>query len=358
MKLVIYLFKKIIPLFLGAMFFFALVLNLVDLFMNIATYLQNNCSGKDMLTVMLYYIPKTVWYAVPVAILFSTSYGLSEMYATNEIQALLASGVSLFRFTVPLLIVSLLMAYGLYQFENRFVVQTYEKKTTLQDQLLNKTKNENNSNVIVISENGRVIYSASSYIEEQKKLRNCYFIFRNDDRSLDSIVYSMIAVWREEDKYWDLDEPMQYKITEDGLKLVPFDKDLMKELSESYEIFRKTNVDIQSVSAAEAKLYIDHLKKAGLSYNKELSEYYKKFAFPFIVFIVVFLSIGLTGKTRKNVLLISLASCISASVLFYVGMMITMILAKHGYISAFAGAWSPVIFFTIVSVVLMRFART
>ena len=66
----------------------------------------------------------------------------------------------------------------------------------------------------------------------------------------------------------------------------------------------------------------------------------------------------MTGKTRKNVLLISLASCIAASVLFYVTMMVTMILAKHGYISAFSGAWSPVIFFTIISVVLLRFART
>jgi lipopolysaccharide export system permease protein len=117
-------------------------------------------------------------------------------------------------------------------------------------------------------------------------------------------------------------------------------------------------VDVQSVSAEEAKAYIAHLKKAGLPYNEELSEYYKKYAFPFIVFIVVFLSIGLTGKTRKNVLLISLASCIGASVLFYVTMMVTMVLAKHGYISAFSGAWSPVIFFTIVSVVLLRFART
>ena len=109
---------------------------------------------------------------------------------------------------------------------------------------------------------------------------------------------------------------------------------------------------------AQSKVYIRHLKKAGLPYNEELSEYYKKYAFPFIVFIVVFLSIGLTGKTRKNVLLISLASCISASVLFYVTMMVTMVLAKHGYISAFSGAWSPVIFFTIISVVLLRFART
>ena len=118
MKLVFYLFKKVIPLFLGAMLFFALVLNLVDLFMNIATYLQNNCSVKEILLVMAYYVPKTVWYAVPVAILFSTSYVLSDMYATNEIQALLASGVSLFRFTVPLLIVSLVMAFGLFFFEN------------------------------------------------------------------------------------------------------------------------------------------------------------------------------------------------------------------------------------------------
>ena len=152
--------------------------------------------------------------------------------------------------------------------------------------------------------------------------------------------------------------PVQYEPVDGTLKVVPFSNELVNQLTESYEIFRKTNVDVQSVSAQEAKVYINHLKKAGLPYNKELSEYYKKFAFPFIVFIVVFLSIGLTGKTRKNVLLISLASCIAASVLFYVSMMVTMLLAKHGYISAFSGAWSPVIFFTIISIVLLRFART
>ena len=358
MKLIIYLLRKVIPLFFGAMFFFALVLNLVDLFMNIATYLQNNCTAKDMLLVMAYYVPKTVWYAVPVAILFSTSYALSEMYAANEIQALLASGVSLFRFTVPLLIVSLFMAYGLFVFENKCVVQTYEKKTTLQNTLLQKTKNENNNDVIVLSDNGRIIYSAARYIENQKKLRSCYFVFRNEARELLAIIYTKQAVWNTEREVWELEAPVQYEPSGDTIKIAPVNYDLVNTLTESYEIFRKTNVDVQSVSASEAKVYIQHLKKAGLPYNEELSEYYKKFAFPFIVFIVVFLSIGLTGKTRKNVLLISLASCIGASVLFYVTMMVTMILAKHGYISAFSGAWSPVIFFTIVSVVLLKYART
>ena len=358
MKLIIYLLKKVLPLFFGAMFFFALVLNLVDLFMNIANYLQNNCAAKDILMVMAYYVPKTIWYAVPVAILFSTSYALSEMYAANEIQALLASGVSLFRFTLPLLVISLAMAYGLFVFENKFVVQTYEKKTTMQETLLQKKKNENNTNVIVLSNNGRIIYSAARYLESQKKLRTCYFVFRGEERELLAIIYSKQAVWNTERQVWELEEPVQYEPVEDTLKVTNVNYDYVNSLTESYEIFRKTNVDVQSVSAEEAKLYIQHLKKAGLPYNEELSEYYKKFAFPFIVFIVVFLSIGLTGKTRKNVLLISLASCIGASVLFYVTMMVTMVLAKHGYISAFAGAWSPVIFFTVISVVLLRFART
>ncbi len=358
MKLVFYLLKKVIPLFLGAMFFFALVLNLVDLFMNIANYLQNNCTAKDMMMVMAYYIPKTIWYAVPVAILFSTSYALSEMYAANEIQALLASGVSLFRFTVPLLIVSLVMAYGLFVFENKCVVQTFEKKTVLQNTLLQKTKNENNNDVIVLSENGRIIYSAARYIENQKKLRTCYFVFRGEERELLAIIYCKQAIWNAERGVWELEEPVQYEPVDGTIKVTKVNQELVNSLTESYEIFRKTNVDVQSVSASDAKVYIEHLKKAGLPYNEELSEYYKKFAFPFIVFIVVFLSIGLTGKTRKNVLLISLASCILASVLFYVTMMVTMILAKHGYISAFSGAWSPVIFFTVVSVVLLRYART
>ena len=168
MKLVIYLFKKIIPLFFGAMAFFALVLNLVDLFMNIANYLQNGCALKDILTVMANYVPKTIWYSVPVAILFSTSYVLSDMYANNEIEALFASGVSLFRFTFPILFVSFILAFGLFAFENKFVVKTYEKKVQLQNQLLGKTTNENNSDVIVLSDNGRIIYKANRYYEENK----------------------------------------------------------------------------------------------------------------------------------------------------------------------------------------------
>ena len=361
MYLVIYLFKKIIPIFLGSLFFFAVVLNLVDLFMNIATYLQNSAPPLQIIQVMIYYIPKTLWYAVPVAILFSTSYVLSDMYAHNELEALFASGVSLLRFTMPVLILSFLMSFGLFFFENALVVQNFEKKISLQDILLNKAaEKENNKDVIVISENGKIIYKADRYNEENKRLENCTFIFRDTNKVLEAVIISTAAFWNEEQKVWILMNASEYNFDREmnTLKKTGLDSEKMAMLTESYEIFRNTDIEIQAVDSKTAKQYIKHLKKAGLPYNKELSEYYKKFAFPFIVFIVVFLSIGLTGKTKKNVLLISLASCITASVLFYVTMMVTMVFAKHGYISPFMGAWSPVIIYTILSVYLLKHTRT
>lgn len=359
MKLVGYLLKKIIPLFIGAVLFFALVLNLVDLFMNLTTYLQNGCSWHDIGVVMLNYIPKTIWYAVPVAILFSTSYTLSNMYANNELEALFASGVSLFKFTFPVLLLSFILSFVLFAFENGLVVQTYEKKVKLQNQLLQKFESDNNNNVIVISDNGKTIYNAARYYEETKRLQNLYLVFRDDNKNLICIIHSDIAAWDFDAGHWRLQNALEYVRNEQGRFITTaFDSSLEEKLTESYKIFRKNIVDIQSVSAKEAKIYIDHLRKAGLPFGEQLSEYYKKFAFPFIVFIVVFLSIGLTGKTKKNVLLISLASCISASVLFYVMHMVTMVFAKHGYISPFSGAWSPVILFTIASIILLKYSRT
>ena len=48
MKFVGYILKKIVPFFLGALVFIAIILNLVDLFMNISRYLEQNAPAKDV----------------------------------------------------------------------------------------------------------------------------------------------------------------------------------------------------------------------------------------------------------------------------------------------------------------------
>lgn len=359
MKLHRYLFRRFIPIFLGSLGFFALVLVLVDLLTNLTSYMQNEATAKQVVTVMLLYVPKTCWYAMPLGVLFAVAYTLSDLYANNELTAVFSSGISLIHFVYPLLIFSIIMSIGLFTFENFLVVPTSAKKTALQNQLLNKEESLNKNNIVVISDNGYIIYKARFYDGNAKRLTDLYLIFRDKEKRMEAIVHADSATWVEESGLWSLRGPVEYDYVDGILSKSDFVRsDYTKRLNEGYEVFQNNVVSVPNVSVAQAKVYIGHLKRVGLPYQEELSEYYKKFAFPFIVFIVVFLSVGISGKSRKNVLLISLSLSVCAAVLFYVTQMLTMILAKWGYISPFMGAWFPVFLFILVSFVLLYYART
>lgn len=358
MKFAGYILKKIIPFFLVSLFFISLILNLVDLFMNISKYLEMEAPAKEVVRVMLLYIPKTVWYAAPIAFLFSVTYILSDLYAKNEMEAIFASGVSLYQFVMPVFALAVVLSFGMFFLEDRLVVTTLEQKTTLQKQLLGQEESANNENIVVISDSAKLIYKARRYRDSVRRLENIFLIFRDDEMTLKAVIHAQSALWNEEKKLWELEKAIQYENQDGNLMITPLSAEYKEQLTESYEIFRRTTVDVASVNVADAKIYINHLKKAGLPYNEQLSVYFKKFSFPFILFIAAFLAVGLTGKTRKNVLLISLSLSIVAVVLFYVFQMVTMVLAKTGVITPFMGAWLPDIVFIFIAGVLLKFSRT
>ena len=358
MKFVEYVLRKLIPFFIVSLIFIALILNLVDLFMNISRYLEMNAPGKEVFRVMILYIPKTIWYAAPIAFLFSVTYILSDLYAKNEMEALFASGVSLFRFVLPVLITGALLSIGMFFLEDKLVVNTLEQKTALQKKLLDQEESANNDNIVVLSDSGRIIYKARRYRDSAKRLENVYFVIRDENKTLQAIIHANQALWNEEKLIWELEDAVQFVNNGESLEKTSVYDEFKSLLTESYEIFRKNTVDVASVNAADAKVYINHLKKAGLPYNEPLSVYYKKFAFPFILFIAAFLAVGVTGKTRKNVLLISLSLSIAAVVLFYVFQMVTMVLAKTGVITPFMGAWLPDIVFLFIAGFLLKYSRT
>ncbi len=354
MTFVKYLLKKFIPIFMGSLFFFSFILVMIDLFMNLWNYITQQVPPMDIFKVEFLYIPKAMSFSIPMAILFATSYTLSDLYAKNELTSIFASGVSLFKFTLPLLIISFLLSIGFLFFEDKVVVPTLKEKNELQADLLNTSTSKNNDRIVVLGKEGMRVYKAEYYDDANKRLHGIYIVQRKEDLSLDYIVRADSALWSNE--MWNLFGVKIYKLDKNNLIQV-YDMSYAF-IDESPETFQRNVTDITTVNIKDAKEYIAHLRRIGVDYNEELSEYYKKFSFPFVVFIVVFLSIGLSGKTRKNVLLMSLVFSLSAAVAFYVMQMVTMLLSQFGYITPVIGAWFPVIVFIILSIVLLKYART
>jgi lipopolysaccharide export system permease protein len=357
MKLLSYLLKKFFIVFFGSLFFFVLILCLTDLLINIWSYISKGVPVAVVGRITFYYVPKTIWYAVPIATLFSVAYVLSDLYARNELMAVFASGVSLLRFTSPLLVLSVVMSFGLFYFEDNFVVESYAKKMSLQQQVLNRNQSLNRENIVVMTDQGSCVYKADFYDAELKRLYALYVVFRTPDRSFDSLIYADSAVWQED--HWVLSGATEYTLAEDGMMMQrPAASEWEDKLTESPETFQNNTLSVEEITTSNARTHISHLEHSGLPTAEARSQYYKKFAFPCVVFIVVFLAIGLSGKTRKNVLIVSLALSIGAVVLFYITQMITMALAKFELIPPVMGAWFPVVMFIILSFILLRFTRT
>lgn len=354
MTLYTYLAKKFFPIFIISIAFFSFILILMDLIFNIWSYITQAVPFSSIMYISFLYIPKTISFAIPLAILFAASFSLSDLSANNELFAIFASGISLLRFTLPLLLFSIIASFGFLFFEDKIVVPSYNKKITIQDFVLDNIESKNNSQIVILLDKGKIVYKADYYDDEVKKLFGLIIVLRDDEMKVKKVLQANSATWN--DNAWHFTNETIYEFIDN--EVFPSNDISGLEILEKPEIFQSNVINIEAENIADSKLYLAHLEKTGLPMGESLSLYYKKFSFPFIVFIVVFLSIGLSGKTKKNVLLVSLASSLGAAVLFYVTQFVTMLMAKFSLLSPLMGAWFPVFLFIALSMILLRYSRT
>lgn len=351
--------RSFVPVLVIALVFFVLIIQLVDLFSNLVRFLNADASWVDIGLVQLLYLPKSVSFALPIAVLFAASFALGTLYSNNELIAVFSAGVSLVRFVLPLLLTGLLFSVGWYFFQEEIVIETYHRKNEMTQRLLSVNRSTSQSDVTVFSREENIIYSADYYNSETQTLSGLILIQRNDR---DQFLRRINAEWaRWNDDRWVLHNVQLYENSDDGsgeLVLRRMSEMTMPELRTVPETFRRSNRDIEELTRAEAQQRISSLRQAGLDHRRELTDYYNRFAFALTPFIVSMLSSAIGGRFRKNVLLMSLLVSLALSVLYYVFGMIFELLAVNGTLQPFVGAWASTIVFLVAGTILLTNART
>lgn len=350
-----YLLSEFIPVCLVALLFFVLMLELGDLFANLWKYLTNEVPAYEILKVMLLYVPKCVSYAMPLAVLFGSAYTMGTFYARNELTSVFASGYPLYALVTPLLIMGFFLSFAMFFFEDKVVIHSFAERKVLVKTLLKEEDSLSNSNIVVRTEDGRMIYTADYYQDKDQKLFTLYIVVRDSPGSIIAIIQAPSATW--DGQSWVLDDAKSYAFDHDGALIMSSGSGEFI-LDEAPSSFRKNATSVDELESSDAKRFIQSIKRAGQPYAEDQANYYKRFSFPFTIFIVLFFSISLGGRFKKNIILMSLLISLSIAVLFYVTQMVSMLFAKWEYVSPLAGAWFPVVLFIGISAVILRFART
>ena len=350
-----YVLQLFFPVFTVALLFFILLLELADLFSNLAQYLQNGVKFIDLLRVMYFYLPKCVSFAMPLSVLFAASYTMGNMYAKNELTAIFASGFPLAALVAPLIFFVFLLSIGMFFFEDRILIHFQRKKAALTNMLLEPQKNLSSSNIVILSDSGKAVYFADFYDDDEKKMLNVLIVLRTEQGRVLAAAIAPSAQWT--DGHWSLSEASVYTFTDENEVVYASSID-EQQFTEPPETFQRNISSVDEMTIAQAKVFIENLKRLGLPYHEHLSRYYRRFSFPFTIFIVLFFSVSIGGRFKKNILLMSLLFSLSIATLYYVTEMMTMLFAQWKYISPFAGASLPFFIFTVLSIAMLKIART
>ena len=123
-----YVIKKFITNFLFVIISFTIIFIIVDIIDNIDKFINRGISNDEIITYYFLSIPWYVSIALPMTILISTIICFVTMQKNHELTALKASGVGVYRISIPLFIIGVLLSIFSFQFDNSIVTHYFQKK--------------------------------------------------------------------------------------------------------------------------------------------------------------------------------------------------------------------------------------
>ncbi|MDA0000284.1 LptF/LptG family permease [Brachyspira hyodysenteriae] len=104
-KLNAYLLKEFLSFFFGSLLLFVVLVTIADLSSRLSFYTEHPELINYFITYHLARAPHNTYYIFPVALMFSSTYVLGTFVKNKEMLAIENSGISLFKFSMPMFII-------------------------------------------------------------------------------------------------------------------------------------------------------------------------------------------------------------------------------------------------------------
>jgi lipopolysaccharide export system permease protein len=357
-KLYLMLIKSFAYWFVIAQGLFIVILIIFDLFSKLDEYMRVSVSVINILIITGLYVPKAIWLTMPVAIMFGIIMALGTFYQNNELVAIFTAGISIYKFVVPVVLINLFLSIFMIFGDSNIVIPTFRAREKLYKKATRGgTSSEKDNEDITIRGEDNIFWHARKFTASNNTLNQVVIFQINSGYRVIYRIDAASAVFTREGWLFRSGIVREWDNTGDMADEVKFHKRVF-DLKETPDFFKKSEFDIEDMTIIEAGRRIKQLRKLNVEHNKELTQYYKKFAFPFTLIIVCLFAIGVSTISKKNVLILSLFFSIGLSIIYYVMQMVLEVLSNSGKLPPFVGAWFSIFIFLPISINIMRKAKT
>ncbi len=292
--------------------------------------------------------PSMIYLMTPLSVLLAVliTYGL--MQKSSEITAFKASGVSVYRLVVPVLLISAAIAAGLFFFDQYYVPKANKRQETLHNQIKGKPAQTylRPDRKWIFGENN-TIYYYSFFDPDRDRFANLT-LFKLDPGTfaLEQRIFAARAYW---DGQWVFRDGWVRNLKQSAIvDYRTFGAATFPAATEPPSYFKKEVHQSQEMNYQELSRYIADLRQGGFEVVRLRVQLYKKLAYPLITFIMAVLAIPYSLGTGRKGALTGIAIAIGVAVVYYVAAGIFEAMGNTSQLPVALAAWAPDILFGLL----------
>ena len=292
-------------------------------------------------------IPYLVYQLSPLTSLVATLVTLGVLSKNNEIVAFKASGISLYRLALPLLLCGVVLAGALLLLDDTYLPYANQRQDALRNQIKGKpAQTYTRPQRWIFGENSKV-YNYDIFDSTQKLFGGLSVI------ELDPVTFQMKrrifanrAQWLDNEKTWAL-ESGWIRDFSDGtvVNYAPFKVTSLPELVEPPSYFNREVIQAFQMSWRDLRHYIAGLRLAGFDVSSLTVQWHKKIAYPLIAPISMMLAIPFAILVGSRGAVGGIALGVGIGITYWAIAALLEAMGGIGQLPPMLAAWSPDLIF-------------
>jgi len=292
-----------------------------------------------------YLVPLMVYQLAPLATLVATLVTLAVLAKNNEVIALKASGISLYRVVAPLMLAGCLLASGMFLLDATFLPYANQRQDALRNYIKGRPAQTyfQPAHQWIFGENTK-IYNYDLF-DPDRQLFGGLNVFELDPATfqLRRRVFAARASWEPSENTWVLTGGWVRDFGSDGrvARYDSFKVTSLPELTEPPGYFRREVRQYYQMNWLQLGDYIASLRQAGFDTAKLSVQWHKKFAFPLIAAIIVFLGAPFAFLVGTRGAIGGLAVAVGIGIIYWSAAALFEAMGSVGQLPPLVAGWAP-----------------
>ncbi|MEP6621344.1 MAG: LptF/LptG family permease [bacterium] len=352
-----YVFMEWFKIFLSTALGLPFLLVIIDLTDHLQSYLDRNIPRADIALSYVYWVPQSMFMAMPAAVLFATVFSIGNFTRHTEVTAAKASGISFYRLILPILFGAMLAA-GL----DLVIGETVPISDARRNELLGESKigtGTQRSNFVYAAEFGRV-YKAQSLDVARNSLDRLQVERKGSGPDYPTVVMSSAGgKFDPKTRRWRLQQGEMHIIRDSTPSVdISFGEMIDRRMTERPEDLMSKPRDPQELRYADLSQFIKSLERSGGDANELRVERALKIAIPITCLVIAMFGAPLATSTQRGGTAYGIGVSLATTVTFLMLIQLTKAVGQKDVLPPDIAAWVPNALFAVVGLVLLVRVRT